>query len=292
MASCNSSPSGAVMTVVLKIGNSVLGELRHELRQMHVAGEHHMRRADARMAGDDALAHARRIDLQHRRILEDARAGGFGRGGKTERVIERMQAEAARIMQPMKIARRMQRLAHPVGRPRLDRRAEFAGHAALLHAPSRGCRRFSTRAASRFRTSAAPGMSRAALRTYSAPASERAHSALAWSRPTRSISASAPTRKSRQHDAGVAAGSAPGDALRLQHDDRPAEPRDLARGGQAGQSRADDADVDVELDGEPRRGPGFPPGSRHTSSTHRLSVRRSALRLDHTAVGLASEQSC
>ena len=36
-------------------------------------------------------------------------------------------------------------------------------------------------------------MSRAALRTYSAPASERAHSALACSRPTRSISASALT---------------------------------------------------------------------------------------------------
>ena len=48
---------------------------------------------------------------------------GFGRGGEAERIVQRMQAEAARIMQPMEIARRMQRLAHPVGRPRLDRRA-------------------------------------------------------------------------------------------------------------------------------------------------------------------------
>ena len=41
--------------------------------------------------------------------------------------------------------------------------------------------------------SAVPGMPRAALRTYSAPATEPAHSALARSRPTRSISASAPS---------------------------------------------------------------------------------------------------
>ena len=235
------------------------GELRHQLGEMDVAGQHHMRRADARMRGDDALSHAGRIDLQHRRILEDARAGGFRRGRKPERIVERMQAEAARIMQPVKIARRMQRLAHPLGRPRLDRHAEFAGHERRFVRHRAACRRSSTHAASRSRTIRRPASRARRSRTYSAPATERAHSALAASRPTRSISASGLRGKSRQHDAGVAARCAPGDALRLQHHDRPAEPRDLARGGQAGKARADDADIDVELDGQPRAGRAFHP---------------------------------
>ena len=36
----------------------------------------------------------------------------------------------------------------------------------------------------------------------------------------------------------------------LQHDDRPAAPRDLARRREPGKPAADDADIDVEIEGQ------------------------------------------
>jgi hypothetical protein len=56
--------------------------------------------------------------------------------------------------------------------------------------------------------------------------------------------------KAGQDEPVVAAGRGPGDAARLQHHDRPAAPRDLARGGQAGEAATDHADVNVEIEGE------------------------------------------
>ena len=61
-----------------------------------IAGEHDLRGAQPRRRRDDALAHARRIDRQRRRVLEDARARLLGQRGKAECVIERMDVEGVR----------------------------------------------------------------------------------------------------------------------------------------------------------------------------------------------------
>ena len=61
--------------------------------------------------------------------------------------------------------------------------------------------------------------------------------------------------EARQHEAVVAPGGVPGDATGFQHRHRPAAPRDLARGREPGEAGADDADVDVEIEGQrPARG--------------------------------------
>ena len=57
--------------------------------------------------------------------------------------------------------------------------------------------------------------------------------------------------KPGKHETVVAAGRVPGDAAGLQQRDRPAAPRELARRGQPGKAAADDADVDVEIEGQP-----------------------------------------
>ena len=229
------------------------GELRNELRHVHVAGQHHMRGADARMLVTTRLRTPAGIDLQHRRILEDARAGGFRRGGEPQRIVERMQAEAARIMQPVEIARRLQRLAHPLGRPRLDRRAEFAGQQRRLVRHRAGVVGFRH-------------MQPAVLRTAPCPACRGRHCAhirrpprtaptAPWpcSRPTRSISASAPTA-----NPGSTTPVLRPDALQATlcasstTTDQPSRATSRAA-VRPGKPRADDADVDVELDGRAAR---------------------------------------
>ena len=52
----------------------------------------------------DALAHARGIDRQRRRVLEDARAGLLRRRREPERVIARVNLERAGQMHGLKIA--------------------------------------------------------------------------------------------------------------------------------------------------------------------------------------------
>ncbi len=79
--------------------------------------------------------------------------------------------------------------------------------------------------------------------------------------------------EARQHEAVIAAGRVPGDALGLQHRDRPAAPRDLARDGQAGEAAADHADIDVEIEGERARARAPAPWSRCTSSARSPPAR-------------------
>ena len=57
---------------------------------------------------------------ERRRVLEDARAGLFRRGGEAERVIERMDVEGAREMHRAEIALVDQLGAHALGRPDFD----------------------------------------------------------------------------------------------------------------------------------------------------------------------------
>ena len=80
-------------------------------------------------------------------------------------------------------------------------------------------------------------------------------------------------REARQHEAAVAARRVPGDPLGLQHRDRPAAPRHLARGREAGEPAADDADVDVELVGQRHAVRAPAPWWRRTSSARRPTIR-------------------
>src|SRR6185503_14589126 len=73
--------------------------------------------------------------------------------------------------------------------------------------------------------------------------------------------------KSGHHEARVAAGRRPGDAVGFEYGDRPAALGHFARDGQTGEPAADDADIDVEIEIEPpalRRGDarGLVPGRR------------------------------
>src|SRR3974390_3129494 len=58
--------------------------------------------------------------------------------------------------------------------------------------------------------------------------------------------------KARQNEAGVAPRSRPGDAVRLQHRHGPFALRHLPRDGQAGEAGADHADINIEIEVEPR----------------------------------------
>ena len=78
-----------------------------------------------------ALAHARRVDADRLRVLENPRAVFFRVGREAERVIERMNLKCLREMNGLEIIRAAQHLAHLIGRPSLDVGAE-------IHAQHRG----------------------------------------------------------------------------------------------------------------------------------------------------------
>jgi hypothetical protein len=58
--------------------------------------------------------------------------------------------------------------------------------------------------------------------------------------------------EARQHKAGVATRGRRGDAAAFEHGDRPALSRNLEGRGQTGQSSPDHADIDIEVEAEPR----------------------------------------
>ena len=84
---------------------------------MHAAGEHDMRGAHAPGRRDDALAHALDVDLQRRRVLEDARSLGFRQFRQTQRIVERVDVKGTRQMQRMEIVIGSQNVPDPLGRP-------------------------------------------------------------------------------------------------------------------------------------------------------------------------------
>ena len=228
-----------------------VGELRREFVEMRVAGQHHLGGADPGMGGDDALSHPGRIDLQHRRILEDAGAGGLCGGGETERIVQRIDRESARIIKPVEIALRPQLLAHPVGRPRLDQRTELAGHQrrlVRLRADVVGFRHMQPAGLGECRARHAPC---GVADVFGAGHRSRPQRLGAFEADPLDQRVGA-ERKSRQHHARVPPGRAPGNALGLQHHHRPAALGNLAGDRQPGQPRADHAEIDIELHGEPR----------------------------------------
>ena len=87
---------------------------------MNVAGQHDVRGAQPRRRRHDALANSRRIDADHRRILEDARARPPRQRGKTVDVFATVDLERARIIDAVEIACRPELIANAIDLPSLD----------------------------------------------------------------------------------------------------------------------------------------------------------------------------
>ena len=82
--------------------------------------------------------------------------------------------------------------------------------------------------------------------------------------------------KTRHHRAERVAGRIPADVAAFQHGDAGAEPCRFARHGEAGKSGADDADIDIEVEGQPRA---F--GQRLGGRCGVMSIGRACGRLTH-----------
>ncbi len=159
---------------------------RKQRAEMHVARQHDGIGAHPRRRRDDALAHARRIDADHRRLFEDAHARLLGQQGKAARIVQRVQMEGFRIMHRVEIAVRLQRLAHALDLPALDVGAETLRRAVAGGRPAgRRCRCW--RLPARRRSAPCPASPTPGARTWSAPSCVSAHNSRAWSRPTRAI---------------------------------------------------------------------------------------------------------
>ncbi len=152
----------------------------------------------------------------------------------------------------LEILRAAQHLAHLVGRPRLDLGVELdAQHRDVLDQ-----RRLIVGAAHREASVArlTPGIAVSAMaraHVFDARFGQRPQF-LGARQPDALDDRVDPLGKSRRHEPAIAARRAARDPIRLQHRDRPAAPRDLARDRQPGKPGADDADIDIEIVGERR----------------------------------------
>ena len=95
--------------------------------EMDVAGKHDMRGAQARLRRDDALADPRRIDRDHRRVLEDPRAGLSRQHRQAVDIAAAVDLERLRIIHAVEIAPGFQLGAHAVDLPALHLGVEILG---------------------------------------------------------------------------------------------------------------------------------------------------------------------
>ncbi len=202
--------------------------------------------------GLHALAHPGGIDADRACVLKNPRAMFFRVGGKAERVIERMNVEGLREVQPLEIVRAAQHLTHLVGRPRLDVRAEIdAQHRGMLEQF-----RLIVGAADRepplARLDAGhSGFADAAANVVDAGDGKRPQF-LRARQPDAIHDRIDALGESRRHESRIASRRAACDLARLQHRNRPAAPRDLTRDREPGEPATDDADIDIEVVGESR----------------------------------------
>ena len=178
------------------------------------------------------------------------RAPRFRRIRQAERVVERMDVERVRPMQRVEIVIGLEHVAHALGRPALDVGAEL-----LAVEPRRRQHLVAVVDLGHFEPARHRGDARHALicdcrgHIFEPHLGERPqrlgviHSD-AGDHPVHGLG------EARQHEAVVAAGGVPGDAAGLQHRHRPAAAGDLARGREPGETGADHADIDVEIEGE------------------------------------------
>src|SRR5450432_335038 len=87
---------------------------------MDVAGKHDMRGAQPRRRRHDALANARGIDADDRRVLENARAGPPRQGGEAMDVFATVDLERLRIIHAVEVAIGLELIADAIDLPAFD----------------------------------------------------------------------------------------------------------------------------------------------------------------------------
>ena len=194
-----------------------------------------MARAHHAVRGLHALAHAGGIDRRRLRALENARAVFLGVRRKPERVVERMDVKALGVMHALEILRAAQHLAHLIGRPRLDVRAEIdAQHRDMLDRAGLVVGAAHGELAVARIDALHPGFGDRAANVFDARVRQRPQFLRARQPDTIHDRIDA-FGKARRHEAGIAPRRAARNAVGLQHRDRPAAPRDLARDRQTRQ---------------------------------------------------------
>ena len=198
----------------------------------------------------DALAHAGRIDADHRRLFEDAHTGLLGEPRKAARIVERVQMKRLRIVHGMKVALRLQRRAHALDLPGLDVGAELFGE--------------QLQAADQLVAAVGVGdLQYAVGQRHTRHAFRRRADMIdaQLGQPPQLagiIEAATPDQigdfatEARRHRAHVVAGRIPGDPPLLQHRHRRTEFGSLERHGEAGDPAADHAHVDIQVECQAR----------------------------------------
>ena len=217
---------------------------------MDVAGEHDMRGAQARLRRDDALADSRRIDRDHRRVLEDPRAGLSRQHGEAMDIAAAVDLERFWIIHAVEIALGLQFGAHAIDLPALDLGIEILGqHLQPADQPVADVD------VGDFQRAFAEGAERnqrcRGADVFGALPRQRPQFAgVLETDPFDQVAER--HAKTRHHRAELMAGRIPADMAALEHGDAGPEPCRFARHGEAGKAGADHADIDIEIEGQPR----------------------------------------
>src|SRR4029077_2301785 len=214
---------------------------------LHIAGEHHVVGAQPRARGDDAFAHACRIDRQRRRTFENPRAVAFRGGRERERVIERVDGDGVEIIDSVIVARTVQYRAHALGRPAFDLAAE------IVEEPPQAQKLVAVVdlgdvEPAGLRIDAGGALFLDGIADIIEPGLGQRPQRLGALETDAGDQLFRVGGKARQDEAGIAARRIRRQPPGLQQHHRPAGPRQFARRRQPAEPAADDADVDIEVD--------------------------------------------
>ena len=220
--------------------------------EMDVAGQHDVRGAQPRRRRHDALANARRIDADDRRVLEDARACTLGLLGQTLDVFAAVDLKRLRVIDAVKIAPGAELVADTIDLPALDFGLEIlAQHLQPADQRIAGIdvgnfqRPLGERdARHRFLGRGGADIFGALLRQRPQLAGILEADALDQFADRQTIA--------RHHGAELMARRVPADIPAFEHGDAGAEAGRLQRHRKAGKTGADDADIDVQVERQAR----------------------------------------
>ena len=220
--------------------------------EMDVAGEHDMRGAQPRRRRHDALANARGIDADHRRILEDPRPCPPRQRGKAMDIFAAVDLECLRIIHAVEIAVGLELGAHAVDLPALDFGLEIlAEHLQPADQGFAGIDVGDFQRAFAQRDARHQLFGRGGADIVGALLRQRPELAGVF-QPDALDQVADRKAETRHHRAELMAGGIPADMAAFQHRDAGAKPRGLQRHRQPGKPRPDHADIDIEVERQPR----------------------------------------
>ena len=236
----------------------VAPDRKHRVRQalqrrteMNIAGEHDMRRAQPRRRRDDALANAGRIDADDRRVLENPSARPPRQRGQSVDIAAPIDLKRLRIIDAVKVAIGLKLIAHALDLPALGLDREIiVQHLQPAQQAVAGID------IGDFERALAEIYARNLL--LGREGANELHPLLRQ-RPQFARRLEADTldhvrdrkAKSGQHGAELMARGVPADVAAFENGNARAAPRRLQRDRQAGKPGADDADVDIQIEGKP-----------------------------------------